>query len=262
MKRIFFIIAAFIWLSFCLPSRAQNISVEGKGHFIAAQRLFEMAASVDDYILIAEEFESVTKTDPSFAKTYINLCLVYSRIGAEQGEPYFSKAETALEKYKELAPEDNSGYTEEAISLKAMRKKYESSQQSDYKTEFVGTWRFENNPRYYYVIRIRESGESLDVHFYSRDDEELDTYDVSFDGSALCCTVKESDSKEWHFKRHETTAGDRQLVCNEEVDIIHWNLTLNEGKMTAAQKWESLYYLDGQKIHSREGQGTLTYVKY
>lgn len=125
MKRFVILIVAFFCLSFSLTSRAQDLSAEGKGHFIAAQRLFEMATSVNDYILIAEEFESVAKTDPSFAKTYINLCLVYSRIGAEQGEPYFSKAEAALETYKKLAPEDTDGYTEEAISLKAMRRKYE-----------------------------------------------------------------------------------------------------------------------------------------
>lgn len=127
MKRIVFLVVAFFCLSFNMTSRAQHLSAEGKGHFIAAQRLFEMANFVNDYVLIAEEFESVAKTDPSFAKTYINLCLVYSRIGAEQGEPYFSKAEAALEKYKDLAPEDISGYTEEAISLKAMRRKYEDS---------------------------------------------------------------------------------------------------------------------------------------
>ena len=125
MKRFVILIVAFFCLSFSLTSRAQDLSAEGKGHFIAAQRLFEMANFVNDYVLIAEEFESVAKTDPSFAKTYINLCLVYSRIGAEQGEPYFSKAEAALERYKKLAPEDTDGYTEEAISLKAMRRKYE-----------------------------------------------------------------------------------------------------------------------------------------
>ena len=112
-------------LSFGFPGRAQDLSAQGRGHFIAAQRLFEMVSSVDDYKMVAEEFEAVAKTDPSFAKTYINLCLVYSRIGAEQGEPYFSKAEAALETYKKLAPEDIDGYTEEAISLKAMRRKYE-----------------------------------------------------------------------------------------------------------------------------------------
>ena len=128
MRRIILLIVAFFCVAFSLTSMAQNLSTEGKGHFIAAQRLFEMATSVDDYKLVAEEFESVTKSDPSFAKTYINLGLVYSRIGAEQGEPYFSKAEAALETYRKMAPEDTEGYTEEAISLKAMRRKYEDGQ--------------------------------------------------------------------------------------------------------------------------------------
>ena len=264
MKRIVIYIVALYCLSFSLTSRAQDLSAEGKGHFIAAQRLFEIATSVDDYKLIAEEFESVAKSDPSFANTYINLCVVYSRIGAGQGEPYFSKAEAALETYKKLAPEDTAGYTEEKIALQAMRRKYDSNYQSIVKKKFVGTWRDKVHKGINYIFRISESGDFLDVRVFTwRTEKELETYDVSLNGGTLSFTVKNIDIDYVNGSplRKTTEFGGKTIIYDKTVSYDHWKLTFSGEQIIATNKWEEYYYLNGRYVYERGNQYSDSYVK-
>lgn len=132
---------------FCL---GQNLSDEGRGHFKAAMALFEIASSNDDYKQVAQEFEAVTKSDPEYADTYLNLCKIYGRLGTDGGEVYFKKAQEALENYHRLAPEDVNTYNDEKMVLDALQMKYKNSP-----TRYVGKWKFKNGALSTWYIDIQ-----------------------------------------------------------------------------------------------------------
>ena len=258
--RFFLILCCFLW---GWRSSGQALSEEGRGHYNAALLLFESSSSVNDYLLVAEEFETVLKTDPDYPNTYINLCKMYYRIGAEKGEPYFSKAETALSNYKRLAPGDTAGYTEETIALQAMRRKYDSNYQSIVKKKFVGTWRDKEHQGINYIFRISESGELLDVRVFTWQEKELETYDVSLNGGTLSFTVKsiDVDYVNGSPRRRTYEIGSKTVINDKEVSYDHWKLTLNGEQIVATNKWESYYYLNGRCVYERGNQYSDTYVK-
>ena len=256
--RFFLILCCFLW---GWRSSGQALSEVGRGHYNAALLLFESSSSVNDYLLVAEEFEAVLKTDPDYPNTYINLCKMYYRIGAEKGEPYFSKAETALSNYKRLAPGDTAGYTEETIALQAMRRKYDSNYQNIVKKKFVGTWRVHQG--LFYIFRIAESGDALDVRVFTWQEKELETYDVSLNGGTLSFTVKDTDIVYVNGRpqRRVTETQGKSIINDKEVSYDYWKLTFDGERMIATDKWTNYYYLNGRLVNQVDGQFSEPYVK-
>lgn len=258
--RFFLILCCFLW---GWRSSGQALSEEGRGHYNAALLLFESSSSVNDYLLVAEEFEAVLKTDPDYPNTYINLCKMYYRIGAEKGEPYFSKAETALSNYKRLAPGDTAGYTEETIALQAMRRKYDSNYQSIVKKKFVGTWRDKEHQGINYIFRISESGELLDVRVFTWRENERETYDVSLNGGDLAFTVKEIDIRYVNGRpvRRTTEFGGKSIIYDKQVSYDQWVLRFDGQQISATVKTTYYYYLNDRIVNQGGGQDSYIYVK-
>lgn len=125
---------------------ATELSDAGRAHFKAAMALFEIASSNDDYKQVAQEFETVTKSDPNYPDTYINLCKIYGRIGATDGNIYFTKAKEALEKYHALMPNDIDTYNDEKVILETLQKKYNNSP-----ARFIGKWKSSPNSKDWFV---------------------------------------------------------------------------------------------------------------
>lgn len=243
MKQILLILS----LSFSLlivsttHSMSQTLSVEGKGHYNAALLLFETSSSVNDYLLVAEEFEAVVKTDPQYKDVYINLCKIYSRIGAEKGEPYFSKAKSALSMYKTLAPNDIESFTEEQIALNAMRRKFENN----VKSKKMGDWYLlEGNGTVYCPGHITIS-ENIKFFYPDGDSEQFSNIDLEKS------IVKVS--REYRSEYGRYTVGKGSIT---DHDILIWHSDGSLGSIggvsgyydaykyskTAVQEKEMLYY--------------------
>lgn len=259
--RFFLILGCFLFGGW--RASGQALTDEGRGHYNAALLLFESSSSVNDYLLVAEEFEAVIKTDPDYPNTYINLCKMYYRIGAEKGEPYFSKAETALSNYKRLAPGDTAGYTEETIALQAMRRKYDSNYQNIVKKKFVGTWRDKANQGINYIIRISESGDALEVRVFTWQEKELETYDVSLNGGTLSFTVKDISIRYVNGRpvRRTTEFGGKSIIYDKEVSYDQWELRFDGEQIRATIKTTYYDYLNDRIVNQGEGQDSYIYVK-
>ena len=184
---------------------------------------------------------------------------MYYRIGAEKGEPYFSKAETALANYKRLAPGDTAGYTEESIALQAMKRKYESNYQNIVKKKFVGTWREEEHQGINDVIRISESGDGLNVRVSTWSGAiEYETLDVSLKGGTLSFTT--NDTRTYDYRTSTEHRGER-IIYDKEVWTEHWKLTFYGDKLSVINNFDHFFYLNGRVVKRYSDKDTRIYVK-
>lgn len=135
MNKMILLLVSILMLPMNIAAE-EPLSAEGRGHFKAALALIEVATSIDEYEQVAAEFEKVVISDPDYADTYINLCKIYGRIGAKKGESYFEKAEAALEKYRQLVPNDTEGFSDELMVLNAMKEKYKTNKENS----IFGVW--------------------------------------------------------------------------------------------------------------------------
>lgn len=133
MKRILLALSIVAISAMCF---AYELSSNGRSHYKAAMSLMEMASSVEDYKQVAQELETVKKSDPNHPDTYIQLCKIYGRIGAEEGDSYFTKAQQALDKYCTLMPNDTETYNDAKVLLDALKKKYHNTANN-----MAGAWR-------------------------------------------------------------------------------------------------------------------------
>lgn len=149
MKRIILLICIIVVPTICLT---QELSSKGRAHFKAAMALFEVASSIEDYKQVAQEFEMVTKSDPNYPDTYINLCKIYGRIGTEEGNTYFSKAQEALSKYHTLVPNDMDTYDDEMVILNSLKEKYQRSF-----ARYTGKWKYNSIHSKTWLVDIQYS---------------------------------------------------------------------------------------------------------
>lgn len=128
-----------------------GLSDSGYGHWSAAIVFLSEAKTVDDYCMAAQEFEFVTKSDPSFSDAYLKLVSVYKEIGRERGGLAFDKAFSALESYKALHPDDIKTYETENSILKALQRNYAK------KSTIYGRWENYNEDGMQSIITIEKN---------------------------------------------------------------------------------------------------------
>ena len=136
MKHFVFLISCFFT---CITISAQSgpaISNEGRRHFKAGEAFLSAAVNAEQYLLAAEEFEQVIKTDPSFADTYFNLGKIYTRIGKEKGIDYFKKAEDCFKKCLTLNPSDSAIVEDELYVLNSFKKQFANDSKMDSDIEY------------------------------------------------------------------------------------------------------------------------------
>lgn len=120
MKQGFFIKCSIILILIVQSPHllAQELTKEGRGHFRAALALFDAATTPEDLLSVAHEFEQVLETDKDYPDTYLNLCLVYQKMGIGLNNiSYFDDAITNLDKYHSLKPSDEDTYAEQSKCL-------------------------------------------------------------------------------------------------------------------------------------------------
>ena len=254
------LLAGLLALMVSFSMSAQNIgslSDDGERHYKAAKALLEVSSSLGDLKSVIEELEKVIVTDPNFADAYFDLGKLCSKVGKEEGDEYFDKARDYYYKYLSFRPEEKKDVEDELYIVETLRNSTKAYRLKKDMKKFVGTWRIVEYA-WWYIFRIEEAGESLAVRVFTGEERELDTYDVRFNGTTLSFTVK--DVYSWPSK-HEVTIGGKTVVCDKEVDFDHWQLSLDEEKMTAKNNLEYVFYLNGRQVHTETGEYTRTYAK-
>ena len=183
-----------------------GLSDQGYGHWMAASKLAELATNVDDYVLIAKEYEEVIETDPSFIEAYMKLVQVYEKIVLEKGEPYFSKAEAALNQYAVLNPGDNRNIQSEKAFIQALRSRYYTGPY-----RFDGRWCYKSNKTSgNWFIQIKWEGDAYQITFKQTPEaiESINstTWDVTF--------ARQEDRGSELRSRHTRYEGD----CSSSAD--------------------------------------------
>ena len=209
MKRIYVstFIVSILSCVLALSLQGQALSESGRGHFYAGLSLFEMARSIEDYEGVAKEFETVTKTDPNFADSYINLCKIYGRLGVEKGGDYFTKARQALEVFHKLKPDDP-GYSDELILLNALTNK----RKERVKQLFLGKWE-----GWFCDMTITSSGEKYH------------------------CDLKQRNRKKDYYVVSITPQNDHLVLCINEVEdnIANGDLERGHWYVTTVPEYEN-----------------------
>lgn len=258
MKHFFVVLLALMASFSIYAQNVSSLSDEGERHYKAANALLEVSSSLEELKSVIVELEKVIVTDPNFADAYFDLGKLCSKVGKEEGDEYFDKARGYFNKYMSFRPEEKKEVEDELYIVETLRNSTKAYRLKKDMKKFVGTWRSEEFPKGWYIFRIEEVGESLAVRVFTSKERELDTYDVGVDGTTLSCTVKDVDS--WS-SRHEVTTGGVTVVCDKEVDLDHWQLSLDEDKITAKNSWEYVFYLNGRQVHKTTGGYTMAYVK-
>ncbi|MBQ9094228.1 MAG: hypothetical protein IJY03_09660 [Prevotella sp.] len=130
MKRIKNYISLYVltFLLCCVNMNAQtNLSREGAAHLRAAETLKSMMVNADDKLQVAEEYEKVIKSDPNYAKAYIEAARIYSALTPELGTSAYNKAKQLYKTYVSINPSASSEIDADLIVLEAMLKKFSNS---------------------------------------------------------------------------------------------------------------------------------------
>ena len=130
MKRIKNYISLYVltFLLCCVNMNAQtNLSREGAAHLRAADTLKSMMVNADDKLQVAEEYEKVIKSDPNYAKAYIEAARIYSALTPELGTSAYNKAKQLYKTYVSINPSASSEIDADLIVLEAMLKKFSNS---------------------------------------------------------------------------------------------------------------------------------------
>ena len=238
-----------------------NLSAEGARHWKAATALLEVSSTPEELSYVISEFENVANSDPSYADTYYNLGKLYTKLGKENGDAFFNKAKENFRKYLSLRPEERQQIEDELYIVDSIRKSTESYRKEKNKKSFLGTWKDAEYPNVAYIVRITEAGDSFDVQVSTSEERLLNTYDISFDGTYLSFTVRDSDDYYWHHQIHEISNSNWTVRCDEEVEYDHWQVKIEDNKMYVTNNVESYYYLNGKTVKSRRDKYTWIYAK-
>ena len=228
-----------------------SLSNQGYGHWMTANRLAESASEVEDYLVIAKEYEQVIASDPSFEKAYFELIHVYEKIALEKGPSFLDKALTILDNYSSIYPNDSRVVESERTYIQAFREK---SKRNILKG-FVGKWKFMG-------LRIGEDGGSYTASVESTDQYKRFVSSVRVEDDHLILYVRESYDgiaygqlkwlKDWHrYENHSHDCGGKHYSWTKEIEYqkyIIWNE--NGTNYIALIHHDDEYYSqDGALVH-------------
>lgn len=140
---------------------SQSLSSQGKAHLRAAETLAQSASTGEDYIQVAEEYEQILDTDPSFGKAYIEAAHAYALATPSLGKTAYDKGVSILNRLKSKDSSYESEIYSEMTVLDAMLKKHNNGPSRIY-----GTWgEYGNGGSFYPFLKISENGGTPNVEF-------------------------------------------------------------------------------------------------
>ncbi len=167
---------------------AQSLSRSGAAHLRAAQTLKSMASTTDDNLQVAEEFEKIIESDPSYAEAYLEAARIYSTLVPHLGTTVYDKAENLFRHYAELRLVEASDVDAELIVLEAMLRKYNNGP-----NRLDGIWSVWSRGynKYMDILEIRNSGTDVRLlapHYLVPGD--VRNVDVSVNGEQCTIVIK------------------------------------------------------------------------
>lgn len=140
---------------------SQSLSSQGKAHLRAAETLSQTASTGDDYIQVAEEYEKILITDPSFYNAYLEAAHAYAMATPSLGKTAYDKGVSVLNRLKSKDSSYESEIYSEKTVLDAMLKKHNNGPSRIY-----GTWgEYGHNSQFYPFVKITENGGTPNVEF-------------------------------------------------------------------------------------------------
>ncbi len=232
-----------------------SLSDQGYGHWVTATRLSETATDLDDYLLIANEYERIIESDPAFADTYLKLVQLYEKIGMEKGLSFLERAEQVLDQYASIKPDDGRSIATERAYINALRDKYNNGP-----TRFVGKWGFTNTSEW--DIEIAYEGGEYSLHLSKSVTSITKESDISFVIESLPSTTDHTaelrrkgwtryvDDRDENADPGFPTSG--RYYYNKDRLVAYYRIKL-EGD---APVWETIklhkwYYLDGDLTYAQ-----------
>ena len=160
MKNLRFLII-LISIFWGLNGFSQSLSSQGKAHLRAAETLAQSASTGEDYIQVAEEYEKILNTDPSYNNAYLEAAHAYALATPSLGKSSYDKGVSILNRLKSKTSSYESEIYSEMIVLDAMLKKYNNGPSRIY-----GTWgEYGYNGQFFPFVKISGSGGTPNVEF-------------------------------------------------------------------------------------------------
>lgn len=159
MKKLRFLII-LISIFWGLNGFSQSLSSQGKAHLRAAETLAQSASTGEDYIQVAEEYEKILNTDPSYNNAYLEAAHAYALATSSLGKSAYDKGVNILNRLKSKTSSYESEIYSEMTVLDAMLKKHNNGPSRIY-----GTWGQYSNGEFYPFVKITGSGGTPNVEF-------------------------------------------------------------------------------------------------
>lgn len=160
MKKLRFLVI-LISIFGALNGFSQSLSSQGKAHLRAAETLAQSASTGEDYIQVAEEYEKILNTDPSYNNAYLEAAHAYALATPSLGKAAYDKGVNLLNRLKRKDSSFESEIYAEMTVLDAMLKKHNNSPSRIY-----GTWgEYGYNGQFYPFVKITGSGGTPNVEF-------------------------------------------------------------------------------------------------
>ena len=155
--RFLIILISILW---GLNGFSQSLSSQGKAHLRAAETLAQSASTGEDYIQVAEEYEKILNTDPSYNNAYLEAAHAYALATSSLGKSAYDKGVNILNRLKSKTSSYESEIYSEMTVLDAMLKKHNNGPSRIY-----GTWGQYSNGEFYPFVKITGSGGTPNVEF-------------------------------------------------------------------------------------------------
>lgn len=160
MEKLRFLIILILIFG-ALNGFSQSLSSQGKAHLRAAETLAQSASTGEDYIQVAEEYEKILNTDPSYNNAYLEAAHAYALATPSLGKAAHDKGVNLLNRLKRKDSSFESEIYAEMTVLDAMLKKHNNSPSRIY-----GTWgEYGHNGQFYPFVKITGSGGTPNVEF-------------------------------------------------------------------------------------------------
>lgn len=263
-KTVYIFIIAMAWLLPCISIAQTNLSRDGAAHLRAAETLKSMAASIDDKLQVAEEYEKVTQSNPNYADAYLEAARIYSALTPEVGNTAYQKAKTLFLKYANLRPKEASEIDADLIVLEAMLKKYANGP-----TKLDGTWgEIGRKGHFYPCAEIKHNGYGYDVKFIGDLSTSSGyTKDVQVNVNGTLCSIivqtfhdnRPALRTEGWSSYYDDCDGDAdpgfprsgRYHYNETLTTWHYNIDLSKTPLEMkCEKIHHDYYLNGSNTYS------------
>lgn len=264
MKKLRFLVI-LISIFWAINGFSQSLSSQGKAHLHAAETLAQSASTGEDYIQVAEEYEKILNTDPSFNKAYLEAAHAYALATPSLGKTAYDKGVSVLNRLKNKDSSCESEIYSEMTVLDAMLKKYNNGPSRIY-----GTWgQYGYNDLFYPFVEITENGGVPNVEFLgywmAGSDGRINDVRINISGNICYLEIDrywdyrpDLREKGWtHYVEDCDSNADPgypttgQYSCDESYDTMYYKIDLSKYPLEAdCLKVHNDYYYRGSHTYS------------